>query len=299
MNDRGDWLWDGSGEPDLETERAARLLARFAHDPDAPLVLPRRRWLEWAVAAGLLAALGVGLWTWPESDGYPVQGAEARVVHGGDRVAADEPTALLIGDLGRLDLEPGARLRVGNDGVTEHAFYLERGVVHAFILAEPRVLSIGTPAGLTVDLGCRYTIDVAEDGTSLLSVQQGRVAFEIAGRSVVVPAGASTRARPGSPPRVPVFDDADPSWVAAVRALENEIQPTFEAIAAVVGAARPIDSLTLFHLAAWAPSADVRTAAHEALRASVPEPPGGSGLSHGDPEARAAWRARLQLDWPF
>jgi len=40
---RGDYLWDGSGEPDREIQRLETLLGRFKHDRPAPVFLPPSR----------------------------------------------------------------------------------------------------------------------------------------------------------------------------------------------------------------------------------------------------------------
>ena len=55
---------------------------------------------------------------------------------------------------------------------------------------------VDTPSATATDLGCVYTLHVDEDGTGMLSVAAGWVAFEFNGRESFVPAGASARTDP-------------------------------------------------------------------------------------------------------
>ena len=324
-----DYLWDPStAPPEPDVRRLEQALAPHAWRPapspvDAPAsgadvprtaslvpsTRPPRLWaaLPAAVAAGrdvVLVARGP-----VESPGRPVPTSAARWrVDGiagvraagvGDRlVVGAAAAALTVGTIGDVTLEPGARVRVEDTGADAHRLFLEAGALEARIWAAPRVFQVGTPAGLTVDLGCVYRIEVDPEGRSHCAVRTGRVAFETGGRRVTVPAGAACVAVPGRGPSAPLWADAPAALAAAVAAVEFASSPDAAVLAAGCAAARPADALTLWHLcAAVAPA--VRRAAAERLAALAPPPPGVTldAVCGGDAAARAAWWDALAAGW--
>ena len=114
-------------------------------------------------------------------------------------------------DIGAVELDPGSRVHVEaielGGAEARHELYLEEGALHARIAAGPRVFQVGTPAGLSIDLGCEYRLEVAADGTATIHVLTGQIAFGWHGREVYVPKGASCTSVPGVGPSPPVFDD--------------------------------------------------------------------------------------------
>lgn len=314
-----DYLWDKSGAPDPETVELERLLGRYRHRREsfgAGRPGSAARWPRGAVIGLLLATAAATLWVlfgpWhepsrsqgPSTTSYALRGnasvdgagSTPRRVDLGDRLVVREGGAKLdIGELGSVILDPGAELRVERIEGAEHGFFLERGALHASILAAPRVFQVGTPAGLSVDLGCVYSIEVADDGSATLRVTSGRVAFEAAGTSILIPQGAIAEADPEHGPNVPVFETASPEFVALVRELEGAQAPAPERVAALF-LTNPRDSLTLFHLARQARSRAVRERALAELESLHVVPVEGS-LVDGEAAASAAWQRALEPYW--
>lgn len=321
-----EYLWDPKSAPDPDIARieAALAPARWQpvpapspepaaasaiRHPQSAIHRPPRMWA--AVPAAIAATLALAFLARdpsPSSDGripasatrYRVQGIAGIETAGvGDRlVVGADAAALTVGEIGDVTLEPGARVRVEDTGADSHRLFLEKGALQARIWAAPRVFQVGTPAGLTVDLGCVYRIDVDAEGRSHCAVKTGRVAFEIEGRRVTVPAGASCIAVPGRGPSSPLWSDAPAALVAAVEAVEFAPSPNQSVLAAGLAAARANDTLTLWHLCA-AVAPQVRRAAAERLAALAPPPEGVSvaAVIAGDAPQRAAWWDALAAGW--
>jgi hypothetical protein len=336
MNER--YLWDKSGERDPEIERLETLLARFRHAPTAEPELPvgaqaaaapdvavesvevavesaemqspsearvSRAKQGLVLAAAAAAMVCVWLFLGPEEPvvrGYRVVGLEGnRLVRAGEEVATgDERAEMKIAELGHVAVEPQSRVRVDDCGELAHRLYLERGSIHAQILGDPREFQVGTPAGLTVDLGCEYTLAVAPDGRALLEVLTGQVAFEFEGRSVYVPAGAACVSTPDRGPGLPLFEDSTREFKQAVAAVESRgALDSVEQAAALFEGTRE-DTLTLWHL-----FDDPRTPPELVTRAFArlsrvfPKPEGvtDGGLLSGDRGMRAAWMEAMKPSW--
>src|SRR6185436_18144034 len=109
-----------------------------------------------------------------------------------------------------------------------------------------------------------------------LSVITGQVAFETPQRRVTVPHGASTRAVPGRAPDTPVWDDAPEAWRQAVARFDDAVAagaPLDASLGAVLATDRADDSLTLWHLLAWAAlPREERAAVADRLATLVPAP---------------------------
>jgi ferric-dicitrate binding protein FerR (iron transport regulator) len=299
-----EYLWSKRGAPDPEIARLERLLARFAYrDPKKNAARRRAPLLALAAAALIAIALGAAWWLKrahsTESGGYQVDGvAGVERLSAGDELAASSDARVVIGSLGDVRVDAGSRLRVDDDGERAHRLFLEHGKIHARILAKPRAFQVGTPAGLSVDLGCYYDLEVDPAGVTTLAVRTGRVAFETAGRKVLVPAGATCRSLPGRGPDTPVFDDASPSFVAAVRAVEFDADPDPGDVDRALELPRREDSLSLAHLLD-APSRELRARVFDRLADLYPLPEGVTreGVLGGDLAMRAAWRETMESDW--
>jgi hypothetical protein len=253
-------------------------------------------------ASALLALLGRGSGSRDERPGYAVSGLDgvARLAVGSWlETGAGERARLEIADtagrLGTVVLDPGARLRLDERSPERHRLFLERGGIAATILATPGVFQVDTPAGLSVDLGCVYRLEV-EGALTRVAVSTGMVAFESHGRRVLVPAGARCRALAGRGPGVPVWAEAE-ALLERLEALEgahdppeSEVRATLDLLAERSG--REGSSLSLWHLLAAA-SEPVRAAAFDRLAGLVPPPArkgGRAALVAGrDPELRDAW----------
>jgi len=313
---RDDYLWDPKAPPDPDVVRLEKALAghRWKERPLRSLDRPRR-WRPLAAAAALLLAGGGGWWMLGRGSGSSGAGfhlenlrGEAGIVAAGgeacrgtDRVRAGDTVRcgpggtarLRVGPIGLIELEEKSALRIEEGAAEAYRVYLERGALVASIFAAPRVFQVGTPSGIAVDLGCVYRTLVDEEGRTTLAVLSGRVSFEVPGRRVVVPADASCRAYPGRGPGLPVWEDAPEGFAAAVERLDAG--PDAAALAKVLEAARPKDSLTLWHLLEHA-DAEVRRAAFDRL-SRIEAPPEGLRAGAADREALERWRVQLQRFW--
>jgi hypothetical protein len=232
-----DYLWDRSGAPDADVETLEALLAPMRYRP------PRRRggrWLWWA--APLAAAAGLAafvLWPHPKSDWF-VAGQALRL---NQEITPQVETTMEDENTGVVKLQGGSRLKI--EGARH--FALKQGELHAFIWAPPGQFTVDTPVARAVDLGCEYTLRVDGDGTGLLSVATGWVAFQSEGRESFIPAGAACRTYARRGPGTPFAQDASAALRTAIDAFD---QGNVGALNALVSAARKEDALTLWHLLA-------------------------------------------------
>lgn len=315
---RDDYLWDRSGEPDVEVQRLEALLRPLRGSRPAPELPeeprrepPRRRaaWLPVALAASVLVAAVLG-WTWtrPARGGWALawlegpSWAEARVVREtrlgvGEWIdTRDSRARLAVGTIGEVQLEPATRVRIVDGGRAAHRLSLARGVMHALIWAPPGQFIVDTPSAVAVDLGCRYTLEMGEDGSGTLRVEAGWVGFEHGTVRSLVPAEAVAATRAGHGPGTPHFGDAPAALVAALERVDFDAVPDERARAldTVLALARPRDALSLWHLLARTEGAD-RARVHDTLAALVPPPSGVTreGVVGGDREMLDAWWGQL------
>ena len=274
-NRKNDYLWDGSGEPDAETQRLEKLLGRYRHregaEPDWSAVkpshvftMPQWRWL--AAAAVLIGLIGAGVWltlrpeeSWwqvVDVEGTPQVGMQtvesAAALVPGQWLETDANSRVRLESLiGAVEVEPNTRLRLLRAGVTEHRLEMQRGTIHATIYAPARQFFVETPSATAVDLGCMYTLEVADSGAGRVEVTSGWVAFEMNGHESFIPAGAQCETRPEFGPGTPCFTDASDSFKAALTRLDFEkLAPADRetALKIILAEARPRDAFSLWHL---------------------------------------------------
>jgi hypothetical protein len=246
----------------------------------------RRRWywaplaVAAAVAALLLARsfLGrPGVWEVAPLAGIPrvaqapLTGVGALRV--GDTVETDDSSRAVIqvGDIGRVEVKPGSRLRLLGADATDHRLALDVGEIYARVNAPPRLFFVETPAGVAIDLGCAYTLRVDAAGNGFLDVTAGAVEFAWSGRRAVVPLRFRIEIRPGFGPGVPVVADASDAFRQALQAFEFARQEA--ALPRVLALARRDDAISLWHLLARTAGA-TRSAVYERLAELVPPPAG-------------------------
>ena len=266
------YLWDGSDPPDAEVERLERLLAPLRSDPP-PLRFPESasRWrmrslipLIGAVAAVVIVVAVVWRTRAPHSAAWDVASIAGRPRIGGS--AIDTTGRLAVGQtlttdavseaqieirtVGQVNVDGDTRVRLVETGAGRYRLALDRGTLHAFITAPPGQFVVDTPSATATDLGCVYTLHVDDDGTGLLSVTGGWVAFEFNGRESFVPAGASCRTDAHAGPGTPRFDDADHEFQMAVERFDFDKGDADRAAALklILERARVRDAVTLWHL---------------------------------------------------
>jgi FecR protein len=329
---KSDYLWDGSGEPDPELQELERALGQFRGSVEVPtfpvnIAEPTRRdsiriALAWrierlaaAVVFGmaaatvvLLAFLGVPKgpagagWEVARLEGAPAVGAltvenaggKARL-HVGEVLVTDTSSraSVQVASIGELYVDPGSRVRLLETGLNRKRIAVEIGTIHAAIWAPPGEFVVDTPSATAVDLGCAYTLKVAEDGSGTLRTRMGWVGFHQNGHDSFIPAGAMCLMRPKEGPGTPFFEDSPEGFRAALHELDFEPLSAAErskTLSIVLRLARPRDAFTLWHLLARV-SDEERPMVYDRLAALV-EPPAGTnraGVLHLDAAMMDAW----------
>jgi len=184
--------------------------------------------------------------------------------------------------VGRLEVEPGSRLKAG----LNNRFALERGVIHALIWAPPQEFVVDTPSAKAIDLGCKYTLRVDADGSGLVEVELGWVAFQSGRRESFIPAGAQCRTSKRRGPGTPFYATSSAEFRAALADFDAG-RPT---LARILAAAEPRDALTLWHLLSRTQAAD-RAEVTRALGRFV-RLPDAEAVARGDQRAIDAARKR-------
>ncbi len=295
-----DYLWDKSGAPDADVARLEGALAPLRYSPPAkgfalPPRGPRSRGRFAGVVLLLAAALGaLGAIAVASRDGTNGEAiarrdvavievarvAGAPRVSGGSLVAAERfgvgdwvetdassRARVVLDKIGTVEVEPSSRVEVRAIGKNQQRLDLRRGAISARVDAPPRLFVVDTPSAAAVDLGCAYRLEVEDDGAALLRVTSGSVSLEGGGKTALVPAGASCRTAKGRGPGTPRFEDAPAELAAAVDRFDAHGDDR-EALAALP-AARPRDSLTVWHLFLRVSPA-ARASVFARLRALVP-----------------------------
>jgi hypothetical protein len=205
---------------------------------------------------------------------------------------------LSVGKIGEVQLEPATRVRLVDAGERSHRLSLSRGLLRATIWAPPGQFLVDTPSAVAVDLGCRYTLEVGDDGAGLLRVEAGWVGFESRGLQSLVPAGAACATRQGIGPGTPYYETAPEALSRALVVLDFASDPAERnaALSAVLANARERDALSLWHLLARE-DRDARGRVFDRLAALVPPPPGVTreGVLRGEAAMRDAWWDELGL----
>lgn len=243
---KGDYLWDGSGEPDPEIQKLEATLSRFRHSGQAPdfseiqeaprpgrwwrVLLPLRVGLAAATAIVLVVA-GIEFTRWRQKpSAVPGPGWDVASVEGAPRIGSNtvvktgsanrlgvgqtlvtdgrSHATITVAEIGEVQVEPNTRLRVIARGSGHNRLALDRGTIHAFIWAQPGDFVVDTPSAVAVDLGCQYTLQVDDSGAGILRTTLGWVGFQLNGHEAFIPAGAVCATRPRIGPGTPYFEDA-------------------------------------------------------------------------------------------
>ena len=242
-----DYLWDHTGEPDPETVRLEHLLGPLKYQ-GATRRRPRSLAVWWLAAAAALVG-GVFamplLWRGPLTNWQLQDGVRMRAGQTIETGAANE-VKIQSSETGEVMIDPGSRFRLVAANGREQRFDLQRGTIHAFIWAPPGRFVVDTPSSKTIDLGCRYALQVSKDGNGLLTVEIGWVAFERNNVESFIPAGAACVTRPGKGPGTPYFSDAPEVLTNALARFDTSADAI--ALDTVIASARDRDALSLWHL---------------------------------------------------
>jgi len=312
MND--DYLWDPKSTPDPDIVRLEQMLGRLRSTASAPPIAAngerrtpnagRRylgvRFLGPALATAAAVMLMVGL-TWKNIAPAPTSAGSSpgkaswevatiigtprigsNVLMGEGRIAvgqtlttdAGSRAKMEVSDIGQVTVDELTRVRLVETRDGRHRLALERGTLHAAIAAPPGQFIVSTPSATATDLGCVYSLHVNDDGSGLLSVEAGWVAFEERGRESFVPAGASSRTDRIRGPGTPRFDDTEQAFRDALEDVDSAVDPVRRSASLrfVLTHARARDAMTLWHLIPRVAGPD-RSAVVDALADRVPMPP--------------------------
>lgn len=224
-------------------------------------------------------------WEVAQMDGRPriESSSHSAALEGTGRLAVGQTLAtdrdsrarIDVSTIGQVMVEPDTRVRLIATREGRHELALARGTLHAFITAPPGQFIVNTPSSTATDLGCIYTLHVDEDGTGLLSVTVGWVAFEYKGRESFVPAQASARTDPEFGPGTPRYDDATDAFKHALERFDYDRSAAAKSdgLAYVLANVRDKDAMTLWHLIARTGGGD-RSSVVTALERIAPMPQG-------------------------
>jgi ferric-dicitrate binding protein FerR (iron transport regulator) len=263
------YLWDPTATPDPSVVAIERRLRPAQFDPlshplaDDPAHVDRSfvrrrtlrsRWLPVAAAASLLIIAGIGFsawrWTWPEGRAWAVRtpaGSQdtLRVGTTLETDAADR-AFVSVARIGTMQVGGNTTLRLRSTASNRHRLVMQEGTVRVRVWAPPFSVSFRTPAGEVSDLGCEFELTV--DGqSSRVQVTSGWVQLENLLGETLVPAGAASVMTTATRPAVPVFVDAPPGFLEAVRAHEQSPSDP-EPLDRIIDLARPRDAYTLLQL---------------------------------------------------
>ena len=236
-------------------------------------------WQNTVPPSSAKADVGKGSWEVSVLIGTPRIGSTVLVGDGrigvGQTLTTDvgSRAKMEVSDIGQVTVDESTRVRLAETRDGHHRLALERGTLHAAIAAPPGQFIVSTPSATATDLGCVYSLHVNDDGSGMLSVEAGWVAFEERGRESFVPSGASSRTDRVNGPGTPRYDDTDQAFREAIDDIDNGRDATHRAasLRLVLDHARGRDAMTLWHLIARTAGAD-RAAVVDALNARVPRP---------------------------
>jgi hypothetical protein len=268
-----------------------------------------------AIALALLLVVGLALWLRPERAGEG-QWNVARL-GGAPRInsrAIDAAGKLGVGQLletdatsraqidvatiGHVEIDPNSRVRLLETNAEEHRLELQRGRLSAVISAPPKLFFVNTPSGVAEDLGCAYTLEVDDDGNSILHVTLGWVALQLVDRESAVPAGAACAMKRGIGPGTPYYEDATQPFQASLAKFDFAANANDKttALATVLREARPRDAMTLWYLLLRAERND-RASVYDRMSTLVtpPQDVTRNGVLNLDPLMLGRWKTKLSI----
>ena len=245
-----------------------------------------------------------GSWLVRRLDGKPRIGSETIAQNGqlgiGEWLETDESSRaqIAVGSIGNVEIDQNTRVRLLANEPTEHRLELARGKMSARIWAPPRLFFVDTPSAVAADLGCAYTLEVDDNGGSILHVTSGWVALQLKDRESIVPAGASCETRPGIGPGTPYFVDATQRFRDALKKIDFNGSSQTAALTSLLDQARQRDTLTLWHLLPRVNGED-RARVYDKLAAFALPPAGVTreGVLRLDQTMLDTWRQTLESEW--
>jgi hypothetical protein len=203
-----------------------------------------------------------------------------------------------VASIGSVEIDPNSRVRLLETNADEHRLELQRGRLSAVISAPPKLFFVNTPSGVAEDLGCAYTLEVDDDGNSILHVTIGWVALQLVDRESAVPAGAACAMKRGFGPGTPYFEDATQSFRSSLGKFDFAANASEKsaALATILSEARSRDAMTLWYLLLRADRND-RANVYDRMSALVtpPEDVTRAGVLNLDPNMLERWKVKLSI----
>ena len=326
-----DYLWDSSNAPDPEIQQLEKSLLQFRHAGTAPIFpatleaelhFSQRMWNTlWMPRLAAAAVVAIAIvaggflsfrpgpppasrpgWEVASLAGHPQVGskiissenAKGKLEVGQFLVTDAASRAFIsVASIGEVQVEPGSRLRLVETRENRKRIALEVGTIHAAIWAPPGEFVVDTPAAVAVDLGCMYTLHVADDGSGILRTTLGWVGFHVEGRDSFIPAGAACATRPKLGPGTPYFEDASEEFRGALHEIDfgaPSAESRNQALKLILARSRPRDALTLWHLLRRVNDAE-RPRVYARLASLAPPPIGATreGILSLDSQMLDAW----------
>ena len=239
-----EYLWDRRGNPDGEVRHLERLLERYRFNQPVriPVARPGRRWLWYAGTVAVAAVVVFTAWValipvlgqpgrvWrvvtragqPTVSGAAIDGSGSLAEGGVVQTDASSRAEIRAGRIGRIEVEPGSRVRLLSTSTGRHRLAVDRGRIAARLWSPPFTFGFVTPAADAFDVGCAFTMDVDDRGAATVRVTSGWVQLETPNRQQLIPEGAMAVAEPGKGLGTPFFDDASTTFKNALHALDFE-----------------------------------------------------------------------------
>ena len=262
----------------------------------------RLRSLAWAATVLIVAGAGFTAWrwTWPEGRAWHVTtaaGSSERLRVGGTlQTDTTGGARVQIARIGTMEIARGTTVTLRSTTRNRHRLTLQQGSVRVRVWAPPFSVAFRTPAGEVSDLGCEFQLTV-DDTTSAVRVTSGWVQLENLLGETLVPAGANSEMRTGTRPAIPVFEDAQPGFLDAVRAHErNSADP--EPVDRIIDLARRRDVYTLLQLVQRRSPAAARLADRAAALFPPPDGVDPARVAAGDVRGLDRWITELPLPSP-
>lgn len=307
MNEQ--YLWDGQGEPDPEIQKLERALSNLRYQPRAlhqvydlpadPVKARQHLRVAAGIAASLLIGSMIGWYTHykskPADSAWRISwnGSQARSARAGQTIDTGPHSVAQLDSefVGEVRVDADSRLQIMQAAQEVQRLALLRGTIHAFIWSPPGQFVVDTPSAKTVDLGCRYTLHVAPDGSGILQVETGWVAFQWKNRESFIPQGAECVTRPSQGPGTPHYEDAPAALTTALAQFDET--HSLLALRTVLLSARSRDALTIWHLLIRT-QGTTRLLIFNRFRelVALPSSVTQEGILHGDPVAiDSSWNA--------
>jgi FecR-like protein/putative zinc finger protein len=267
-------------------------------------------WGVWLVYSNrdsaVISVNGKPAWRVKRIDGTPTVGTE-RISNNGELAVGEwletdgnSRAQIAVSSIGSVDIDENTRVRLLETHPTEHRLELARGKMSAHIWAPPRLFFVNTPSAVAADLGCAYTLEVDEQGSSLLRVTSGWVALELENRESIVPAGAACETRPSLGPGTPYFEDASNVFRQSLKTInfDPDAAARSTALKAMLDQARTRDTLTLWHLLTRVEGED-RARVYDKMATLFPPPAGVTreGVLALNQQMLDAWRDAMETTW--